>query len=343
MKKAAKDRQRAATGDQLPQELYSQSRFLGVQADDGGFAGDTYPELGPMLGMADLGVHAECERRVAVLADAVERERATIALLEAKCEEYLAQLQRSADIIEAGRDREDRERARLADRADELEQRLAAERDRRLAAEDERDHARHALERLKDEKGDDHAEMDKARDSILKKDAAFSDLKAKAAELETEVATLRAELTVTRGERSRADNEIVHLKREIEALERSLRNKEGDLHRLDAKDENSKHLVSQQQERIAELKDENHLLKQDKEKLFSKVDHLLYENENLRNEIFMVKKIMLEVEKRDLQVGTLVYENLRKDDRPARKDRDHRHPVDPDLEQLRNRPERRRR
>lgn len=161
--------------------------------------------------------------------------------------------------------------------------------------------------------------------------------------METEISTLRAELTVTKGENSRSDNEIIHLRREIDSLERSLRSKDNDLHKLDIKEENTKALMSQNSERILELKEENHILKQDKEKLFSKVDHLLYENENLRNEIFMMKKIMLEVEKRDLQVGSLVYDNIRKEDRPNRREREHRHPIDSDLEQMRNRPERRRR
>lgn len=162
-------------------------------------------------------------------------------------------------------------------------------------------------------------------------------------DLETEMSTLRAELTVTKGENSRAESEISHLKRELESLERSMRSKENDLHKLDMKDENTKALIAQNSERITDLKEENHVLKQDKEKLFNKIDHLLYENENLRNEIFMLKKIMLEVEKRDLQVGSLVYDNSRKEEKEKPLRRDHRHPVDSELDQMRNRPERRRR
>lgn len=165
----------------------------------------------------------------------------------------------------------------------------------------------------------------------------------KSRDLESEIANLRAELTVTRGEHTRAENEIAHLRREVESLDRSLRSRDNDLQKLDMREEGTKALISQNAERIADLRDENHLLKQDKEKLFSKVDHLLYENENLRNEIFMMKKIMLEVEKRDLQVGSLVYDNLRKEEKPHRRERDHRHPIDSDLDQMRNRPERRRR
>ena len=157
------------------------------------------------------------------------------------------------------------------------------------------------------------------------------------------MANLKAELTVTKGEQARADNEAAHLRREIENLERSLRARDNDLHKLDMKEENTKALMSQHSERITDLKEENHVLKQDKDKLFTKVDHLLYENENLRNEIFMMKKIMLEVEKRDMQVGSIVYDNYRKEERPMRQEREHRHPVDSDLDQMRNRPQRRRR
>lgn len=152
-------------------------------------------------------------------------------------------------------------------------------------------------------------------------------------------------MTVTKGEKNRAEQDIIFLKREIENLERELRSKDTETHKLNSQEETSKRLLGQTNERMLELKEENYTLKQDKEKLFSKLDHLLYENDNLRNEIFMMKKIMLEVEKRDVQVGSLVYDNIRREEKVPRREekgysrgegRDH------DLEAIRTRPERRR-
>lgn len=159
-------------------------------------------------------------------------------------------------------------------------------------------------------------------------------------ELEAEVSNLKAELTVTKGEKNRSEQEAIYLKREVEGLEKDLRTRDSEIQKLDSKDESTKSLITQTNERLYELKDENHTLKQDKDKMASKMDHLLYENDNLRNEIFMLKKIMLEVEKRDLQVGTLVYDNIRRDDRGTRKES--RHVTDLELEPIRSRPERRR-
>lgn len=151
---------------------------------------------------------------------------------------------------------------------------------------------------------------------------------------------MKAELTVTRGEKNRAEQEVSYLKRENESIERDLRARENEIQKLDSKDENTKTLIQQNHERMHELKDENHMLKQDKDKMSTKIDQLLYENENLRNEIFMLKKIMLEVEKRDLQVGSLVYDNYRRDDRGARKDT--KNSYEPEQEPIRPRQERRR-
>lgn len=130
------------------------------------------------------------------------------------------------------------------------------------------------------------------------------------------------------------------MKREVENLEKDIRTRDVEIQKLDSKDDSTKNLINQINERLYELKDENHSLKQEKDKMNSKMDHLSYENDNLRNEIFMLKKIMLELEKRDLQVGSLVYDNLRRDDRGTRKDG--RYGNDAEPEPIRIRTERRR-
>ena len=185
MKKGKADNRqtRAATGDSAPKELYSQSHFVDMQHAFGPMAfsqPDTYPELSPLPGMAGMdggGLQGDCERRVAALADTVERERATIGVLEHKCEEYLSQLQRSADIIELGRDREDRERMRFEDKIEDLERRLDVERGRRQTAEEERDQARRQLDRVLDERGEGEGEVEKIKETLYKRDVTLNDQK----------------------------------------------------------------------------------------------------------------------------------------------------------------------
>jgi hypothetical protein len=155
-------------------------------------------------------------------------------------------------------------------------------------------------------------------------------------ELENEIISLKAEMTVTRGEKNKAEQECALMRRDLEGMEREIRTKEHDLQRFDVKEESIKGQLMQANDRVQELKDENHALKSDKEKLFSKVDHLMYENENLRNEIFMLKRIMLEVEKRDLS-GPALQDRLREEfprnqPTPPTMPRSRQ---DPELEQLR--------
>lgn len=113
------------------------------------------------------------------------------------------------------------------------------------------------------------------------------------------------------------------------------------MQRLDVKEEGIKNQLIQANDRLQDLKEENQVLKQDKEKIFSKLDHFMYENENLRNEIFMLKRIMLEVEKRDMQSGNIMstlQERLREEPPPQRNLRSAQ--SDPEIEVIRNRRDR---
>lgn len=135
------------------------------------------PMNGPMDGFMGAGPHADCERRLGVLAETVDRERATISILEAKCEEYLSQLQRSADIIEIGREREDRDRNRYEEKIDDLERRLEEERLRRESIEEERDSFRRHLDRLSEEKGEGEGEIEKVKETLYKRDLSINEQK----------------------------------------------------------------------------------------------------------------------------------------------------------------------
>ena len=69
--------------------------------------------------------------------------------------------------------------------------------------------------------------------------------------------------------------------------------------------------VSELYSRIEEYKIENSSLKYEKEKISHKLDLINEENANLRNEVYMLKKLMLEYDKREMKTGT--FKNLDSD------------------------------
>lgn len=325
-------------------ELFTQSQFVGQQ----GFMNmnnmghmmrqaDTFPELGPLNPLPPLSFEDPRERELSTLAETLEREVATNKMLEQKCEEYLSQLQRSADIIESSREKHESEIDRLLERLDDSDRRLQEERERRREAEEERERTRSELDRVRGEGMGVENERDAFRENIYRKEATISEQKVRIGELENEVSSLKAELTINKGEKTRADQELTQLRREIESLERELESKKHELQRLDFKEEGSKSQLVQVQERLSELRSENSLLRQDKDKLFTKVDHLLYENDNLRNEVFMLKKILFEVEKRE--IGHNQSANYQQASQQYERPREQRR-IDPEVEMMRNRVDR---
>lgn len=325
-------------------ELFTQSQFVGQQ----GFMNmnnmgnmmrqaDTFPELGPLNPLPPLSFEDPRDRELSTLAETLEREVATNKMLEQKCEEYLSQLQRSADIIESSREKHEAELDRLLERLDDADRRLHEERERRREAEEDRERTRGELDRVRGEGLGVEGERDAFRENLYRKEATISEQKVRIGDLENEVSSLKAELTVTKAERSRADQEATQLRREIENLERDLESKKHELQRLDFKEEGSKSQLVQVQERLSELRSENSLLRQDKDKLFTKVDHLLYENDNLRNEVFMLKKILFEVEKRE--IGHNQGSNYQNIPQQYERPRENRR-IDPEVEMMRNRVDR---
>lgn len=98
---------------------------------------------------------------------------------------------------------------------------------------------------------------------------------------------------------------MVELRKQIDELNKESRQSTTEIQKYQIKEESLKSQISQFHDRVQESREEIFQLKQDKEKLFSKLDHLLYENENLRSEVFMMKKVMLEIEKRDLRLASV--------------------------------------
>src|SRR3990167_85576 len=120
-------------------ELLSQSQFVGhsglMNLNNYMGKADTFPELGPLNPLPPLSFEDPRERELSTLAETLEREVATNKMLEQKCEEYLSQLQRSADIIESSREKHEQEVDHVLEKLEDCERRIAEERDRRREAE----------------------------------------------------------------------------------------------------------------------------------------------------------------------------------------------------------------
>lgn len=172
------------------------------------------------------------------------------------------------------------------------------------------------------------------KEQLSRKEQVIREQESKLAEVDNEYMKLGVEVQSLKNEKKRLEHDNTELKRQNEHQEKELRSRDVDMQRHDFKEEGIKSQLSQTNERLAELKDENLHLKQDKEKLFSKVDHLMFENETLRNEVFMLKKMMLE---RDMNMSSLPHhrEPLREVPRPER-----RNVIMVDEQEGRRRPER---
>lgn len=149
---------------------------------------------------------------------------------------------------------------------------------------------------------------------------------------------MNAEITNLRSDKSRLESSVHDIKRQLDSSEKDHRAILGELQKSQLKEESLRAQLHQTTERMQDSREELFMLKQDKEKLFGKVDHLLYENENLRSEVFMMKKIMLEMEKRDMHISSAhnsISDRLMQD--LGSKER--RRVVDNDIEEIRNRPD----
>lgn len=259
------------------------------------------PEFGQFSASSD-----EMSAQIAYLTDSLNHEIATNKLLEQKCEEYLAQLQRSADIIENTRQKHDIQMENIMDKLENTENLLSTAQEKVHQLESELDRLDRDLRRERAERESEVGENIATKEVILKKDHTVMEMKSRLMELESEVANIRSDNSLLKADKNRVEDERDSLRRDLDRAEKELRLKDQDLRKIENKEDGGRSQITQLTERVSELKEENSHLKQDKEKLFNKVDHLLYENENLRNEIFMLKKIMLEVEKRDLHLGAVM-------------------------------------
>jgi len=156
---------------------------------------------------------------------------------------------------------------------------------------------------------------------------------------ESQLQATQAELAKTRDDAKRLEQQLMDTHKEADSLAKDLKAREAELQKMEYKEETFRGQLSQAQDRFNDAKEETHMLKQDKEKLFGKLDHLLYENENLRNELYMMKRMMLEMEKKEVhndKVSSLLEQKFA--DLNSRVERTR--VVDDEIEQMRNRPER---
>ena len=226
-------------------------------------------------------------------------------VLEQKCEEYLNQLQRSADIIENAKERQKMEFERMEDRLVDLEDALAAERTKASDFENENRRLKEDLDILKKDRDGDTHEFDRLRDDIIKG-------REKAKELEEQLEKARAAA-------ERKDQEVDGLKNQISNLtidrDKITNRMEFLEDQLDAKDKELKNVIASEdtlnrelratESRLSELQEDNKKLGDDRERMYDRLDEKQEENNRLKEEIFLLKKMMMEFERKDHEIKNL--------------------------------------
>lgn len=119
----------------------------------------------------------EVQTQLTLLTESLDREMATNKLLETKCEEYLSQLQRSADIIESSREKHSLQIELLNDKLDETEGVIRAERDKRADVEMELERVKEELDRLRGDRREGEGELERARETVCKRDVVVNEQK----------------------------------------------------------------------------------------------------------------------------------------------------------------------
>jgi chromosome segregation ATPase len=121
----------------------------------------------------------ELQTQLTLLTESLDRELSTNKLLEQKCEEYLSQLQRSADIIESSREKHALQIDLLNEKLDEAEAVIRNERAKRADAETEVDRLREELDKERTGKREGDGELERTKETIYKKDLNINELKVK--------------------------------------------------------------------------------------------------------------------------------------------------------------------
>jgi len=119
----------------------------------------------------------ELTKKYNVLQDDFEQECKNTKLLEQKCEEYLSQLQRSADIIENTKNRHALQFEALEDKFADSQNALESEKERGMELEEENERLRNQISELRLAKGGDDNAIARISTQLEDKGMVIHDLK----------------------------------------------------------------------------------------------------------------------------------------------------------------------
>jgi len=112
----------------------------------------------------------------------------------------------------------------------------------------------------------------------------------------------KVELDGLKEEKRNALRLIEELRDDKDRLVDRLKDTEMQLSRTGIDSEKNRAMLVEQSARLEEYRIDNMSMKHEKEKLYHKIELLTEESNNLRNEVYMMKKLLLEYDKREIQM-----------------------------------------
>ena len=213
-------------------------------------------------------------------------------VLEGKCEEYLSQLQRSADIIENSKLKQQSHIQELEDRLMEMEEIIEQERESNQLLDDENQQLKNELDGILEDKNGDEALATRYRRQITEKDDVIDDLREKLQELDKNLIRQEDDNVVLREDKEDLKAENEKLKAELERVKRDKSIEDQDLDRKESTIRDLEDQIERLKDTLFDYKEENIQLKALKENFHYRISDKEKEIERLRGELSMLERIV---------------------------------------------------
>ena len=245
------------------------------------------------------------KRKTDIFNQELDREVNNSKILEKKCEEYLSQLQRSADIIESLRAKHNLEIDNYENRLQNISDILKDQKEKNYDMEEINqklnDEIYDAKNRGENENAQKYELKTQTDDLHIKNESLQKDLDMK----NTIIDTKDSSIDKQNQEMNILDDKINANKQYINQIEEDNRKKDLDYAKLEVEERGFKNRINELEFRIEDMHKEYDELKNEKNKINWSFGEKSRENDELKNEIFMMKKLIVDIERRDLEINNL--------------------------------------